>query len=182
MNKVEPIRNIVQLNQMKENLKKMNEKYYILFEIGVNSGLRVSDLRKLQVKDVKYGDYIYITEQKTGKNKRFLLNAHVRQEVMEYITRNKLNDDDYIVQSQKGINQPLSRVQVYHVLNLAAEGFGIRIGTHTMRKTFGYWHYQRYQDVAMLQMIFNHSSPSVTLRYIGISDDMIDATLREFYI
>lgn len=54
------------------------------------------------------------------------------------------------------------------------------IGTHTMRKTFGYWHYQQYKDVAILQEIFNHSSPSVTLRYIGINQDNIDKSYMNF--
>ena len=43
-----------------------------------------------------------------------------------------------------------------------------------MRKTFGYHHYQKFKDIAMLQKIFNHSTPQVTLRYIGIDQDQID--------
>ena len=49
-----------------------------------------------------------------------------------------------------------------------------------MRKTFGYWHYQKYKDVAILQEIFNHLSPSVTLRYIGINQDNIDKSYMNF--
>ena len=54
------------------------------------------------------------------------------------------------------------------------------IGTHTLRKTFGYHFYQKYKDIALLQELFNHSAPSVTLRYIGINQDMIDDAMREF--
>lgn len=49
-----------------------------------------------------------------------------------------------------------------------------------MRKTFGYFHYQQYHDIAMLQAILNHSSPSITLRYIGISQDEIDQSYSNF--
>jgi len=49
-----------------------------------------------------------------------------------------------------------------------------------MRKTFGFHHYQRYKDVAILQEIFNHSSPSFTMRYIGITEDDINKTLDDF--
>ena len=49
-----------------------------------------------------------------------------------------------------------------------------------MRKTFGYWHYQQYQDLAMLQKLFNHSSPSITHRYIGIEQDEIDESYAGF--
>ncbi|MBO8430908.1 site-specific integrase, partial [Spirochaetes bacterium] len=56
----------------------------------------------------------------------------------------------------------------------------VNIGTHSMRKSFGYHHYKQFKDVAMLQMIFNHSSPQITLRYIGINQDQIDNSYRQF--
>lgn len=49
-----------------------------------------------------------------------------------------------------------------------------------LRKTFGYHFYQKYKDIALLQELFNHSAPSVTLRYIGINQDMIDVAMKEF--
>ena len=49
-----------------------------------------------------------------------------------------------------------------------------------MKKTFGYFHYQQYKDVAILQEIFNHSAPSVTLRYMGINQDVIDNSYMNF--
>ncbi|BDC55819.1 hypothetical protein TM2_24880 [Bacillus altitudinis] len=54
------------------------------------------------------------------------------------------------------------------------------IGTHTLRKIFGYWHYKKFKDVALLQEIFNHSSPDVTLRYIGITQETMDKTMDDF--
>lgn len=64
------------------------------------------------------------------------------------------------------------------MLNKAAE----RLGIHTLRKTFGYWHYRQNKDVALLQVLFNHSAPSVTLKYIGINQDMMDKTIQDFYL
>jgi integrase len=54
------------------------------------------------------------------------------------------------------------------------------IGTHTMRKTFGYHYYKATIDIAMLQDIFNHSAPSITKRYIGITQDEIDKSLEGY--
>ena len=67
-------------------------------------------------------------------------------------------------------------------MNDVAKAIGIKdaIGTHTLRKTFGYHHYQQFKDVAVLQEIFNHSAPSITLKYIGINDDVKDNTLDDF--
>ncbi|MFW6238815.1 MAG: tyrosine-type recombinase/integrase, partial [Halanaerobiales bacterium] len=80
-----------------------------------------------------------------------------------------LHNEDYLFQSRKGKNQPISRVQAYRVLKKIGKraGLNIKIGTHTLRKTYGYHHYQKYKDIAQLQAIFNHSSPDITLDYIG---------------
>jgi len=56
------------------------------------------------------------------------------------------------------------------------------IGTHTMRKTFGYWFYKQTKDVAMLQEILNHSTPQITLTYIGINKEEKDNILDIFHI
>lgn len=59
-------------------------------------------------------------------------------------------------------------------------GLNINVGTHTMRKTFGYHHYKQFNDVALLQKILNHSSPSITLRYISIYQEEIDSSYNSF--
>ena len=76
----------------------------------------------------------------------------------------------------------LDRSQVYRFLNEVCEDLNIKanIGTHTMRKTFGYFFYQQFNNVALLQKILNHSSPSITLRYIGIAQEEIDDSYSNF--
>lgn len=177
---VQPIRDKKKIDAMKEILKARNDKYYVMFMIGINSGLRVSDILKLRVKDVKDRD-ISIYEKKTGKYKQFRVTKPLRECLDEYIKEKNLKDDDYLIPSRQGDHGPITTVQAYMVLREAGEAVGLKdIGTHTMRKTFGYWHYKQFHDVAMLQRIFNHASPSVTLRYIGVTQDEINATYDQF--
>ncbi|RNC96206.1 tyrosine-type recombinase/integrase, partial [Lysinibacillus halotolerans] len=120
------------------------------------------------------------TEQKNGKTKRFMLPKATREMIEDYIRG--MQEEDYLFSSRKG-NGPISTTQAYRSLQKAADVLGRDdIGTHTMRKTFGYHHYKRNKDVATLQHIFNHSAPSITLKYIGITDDEIDATMEDFSI
>ena len=56
------------------------------------------------------------------------------------------------------------------------------MGTHTLRKTFGYHYYKKFKDIAMLQKIFNHSNPAITLNYIGIEQDKIDESYKNFIL
>ena len=62
MSAVDPIRDVRKLESLKDELRAMNEKYYVMFMIGIYSGLRVSDILKLQVRDVKYRDAVSIQE------------------------------------------------------------------------------------------------------------------------
>lgn len=181
MNFVEPIRDVKDLELMKNELSKGGSRDKLLFIMGINTGLRISDLLKLKVKDVRDRSHIVIIEQKTHKSKRFLLNPQLSDELSRYIEG--MDEGTYLFQSRRGDNQPITRVQAYRILNHAAGVVGIEsIGTHSLRKTFGYHHYQRHKDVAILQDILNHSAPSVTLRYIGISQDNKDDTIRTFYL
>lgn len=181
MNEVQPIRDKEKLEKMKTELLKKGYRDYVIFVIGINTGLRISDLLELKVKDVSNKTHIALTEQKTGKIKRFFINSQLRLEIDKYIQG--MGDNEYLFQSQKGNNKPISRVQAYRILNGAASNVGLQdIGTHTLRKTFGYWHYKQYKDIALLQELFNHSAPSVTLRYIGINQDIMDKTIEDFYL
>jgi hypothetical protein len=152
----------------------------LLFVAGINTGLRISDLLKLRVVDVKDKSHIEFREAKTSKNKRFYINPILREYFDNYIQN--MTSEQFLFASRKGFNKPITRVQAYKIINDAVKATGLcdKIGTHTLRKTFGYWHYQQFKDTAVLQDIFNHSAPSVTLRYIGINDDMKDKTISEF--
>lgn len=179
MEYVEPIRNISDIKEMKEALSYYGSKRDVfLFTLGINCGLRVSDMLKLKKKDIK--DYqLRLKESKTKKHKSITLN-HIRSEIDDYIQF--LEDDDYLFKSNKldkeGNQKPISRVQAYRILNKAAESIGIEsIGTHSMRKTFGYHYYKRSNDIALLMDMFNHSSQSVTLRYIGMNQDVINQSI-----
>lgn len=148
-----------------------------MFMFGIYSGLRISDILKFRVRDVRDRTNIVIREQKTGKEKKFPINDELKPIIKEYIDNKK--DYEYLFKSRKGKNEPLTRQQAYNILNDAAEVFSLySIGTHTLRKTWGYHIYQQTHDAVTIMEILNHSDISVTLRYIGINQDIKDSTMR----
>lgn len=178
MQVVEPIRDIKKIEQIKIQLKNNSERNYVLFELGINTGLRISDILKLRVKDVKNNKYILLIEQKTQKHRKILITKSIRKILNNYTK--KMKSTDYLFRSEKSEN-PISRIQAYRIIRTACDSLKIRhIGTHSLRKTFGYHFYQKTKDVALLQCILNHSSPDVTLRYIGVTQDIIDKSLTKF--
>ncbi|KXH82074.1 site-specific integrase [Sporosarcina sp. HYO08] len=178
---VQPIRSLEKIEDMKWSLRKWcGERDYIMFLIGINTGLRVSDLLNLKISDVKGKKRITVKEGKTDKPRTIQL-ANIYDELNTYI--NTLEGTEWLFPSRKG-DKAISRIQAYRQLNKAADMVDITdgIGTHTMRKTFGYWHYKQFKDVAELQMILNHSHPEITLKYIGITDEEIENNLKNFVL
>lgn len=184
---VQPLRTAEEIRDMKHAIRRGNkgtpkrkelaERDVLLFLVGINTGLRVNDIVKLKVGDVKGKDFFYIFEGKTKKKRE--VNISMIREEIDAFTEN-MKPSEYLFQSQKG-NGPITTTQVYRILDDAADFLGRDdVGTHTMRKTFGYHHYKQFKDVAMLQEIFNHSSPSITKRYIGIRQDEINESLSGF--
>ena len=177
---VQPIRERKIIERMKKILKSQNVRDYLLFVLGINSGLRVSDLLALKVSDVMDGsgkikDRISMREKKTGKSKDFPIGKNARKAIQEYMATVEPENDLSLFQSKKG-DGAITRVQAYRILNEAARTVGIKekIGTHTLRKTFGYHAYKAGYDLSQIQKLLNHSSPGVTLRYIGITQEQLD--------
>jgi integrase len=179
MKKVEPIRDKELIEEIKRLLLMDNYRNYLLFVLGINTGLRIGDMLQLKVSDVRNKIHIQIKEQKTQKSKKFFINGALRDALDQYIKN--MADYEYLFQSRNGTNKPITRSQAYRVLSSVGKEVGLEsIGCHSTRKTFGYHHYQQYKDVAMLQKLFNHSAPSITLDYIGVNQDLMDESMREF--
>lgn len=183
MEYVEPIRDKKKINDIKKILRATTLRNYCLFTLGINSGLRISDLLNLKIEDVmdmkrKIKDRITLREQKTGKVKNFPIADTAKKAIMEYlITRDfKLEEPLFLSRKEKKGKKTIGRQQAYIIINKIARMIGLkgRFGTHTLRKTFGYHAYQSGIDISILQKLFNHSAPCVTLAYIGITQDDLD--------
>lgn len=180
MNVVEPIRNKKQIRKIERFLAKKNQRDLLLFVMGTNTGLRISDILALNVKDVRNKDYIDIIEKKTGKHKKFPINDKLKLLVNNFTINKNLNDPLF----KTIYHNRMERTYAYRIMNKACKKIGMneKIGTHTLRKTFGYHHYHKFRDIALLQKIFNHYSPNVTLRYIGIDQEEIDNSYLNFIL
>jgi integrase len=177
LNLVQPIRDTKKINEMMLYLKSQSDRNYILFLLGISTGLRISDILKLRKKDLT-GTHLTLKETKTRKHKKLRIMPGIRKDLKTYL--DNLEDDDYVIKSREGANKPIDRSTAYRILRKAGEHVGLKeLGTHTCRKTYGYHFYLETKDVAMLQKLFNHSSPDITLEYIGINQDSMDsATMK----
>lgn len=176
MKYVEPIRDKVLLSQILEYLKKKNYRDYMMFLIGINTGLRVSDILVLRYKELSR-DIIYITEKKTKKPKEIPVNSVLKSEFKKLAPE---YGEQYIFRSRQG-NSHITTQRAWQIIKEIEKEFKLRnLGTHTMRKTFGYHFYQEKKDIYTLMKIFNHSSEDITLMYIGVNTKMVNEAYKAF--
>lgn len=169
MNFVEPIRDKEKIENIHNELYETNPRNGLLFMFGIYTGLRISDILKFKVKDVKGISY-NIREQKTNKQKTYEWNPYLKREIKQYILDK--NDDEYLFKSRQANNKAITRQRAYQIIKKACNNNGVyNVGTHTLRKTFGYHTYKKTKDIALIMDIFNHSEESITLRYIGINQE-----------
>ena len=200
MQKVQPLREKTEVERFKNALKRRNLRDWAMFTFGANTGLRASDILRLRVKDIldpesvpsriRVADSIEIIEKKTKKIRDIPLNKAAKDAIKEYVTRSGLLDSPEgakvpLFPSRKGRgSRSITRSAAWRALHVAAKEAGIRsrIGTHTMRKTFGYALYAAGTDITRIQYLLNHSSPEVTLAYIGITKDETDGLIKNLSI
>ena len=180
MTTVEAIKNKSDIKKVEQILIKQSKRNYLLFILGTNSGLRISDILALNVGSVKDKQFIQIVEKKTGKFKKFPINSKLKPVISEF-TRGKDLEEPLF---KTIFNNRMDRSTAYRIIREACNKAKIEanIGTHTLRKTFGYHHYQKFKDIVILQKIFNHSAPQVTLRYIGIEQEQIEESYHNFIL
>jgi len=182
MNFVQPIRDPDTIQEIELYLKNKCERDYILFLLGIYTGLRISDILSLKVKDLKGKDFLVIREKKTKRKKNngrsIELNPILKKELKKFL-KNKANHE-YVIKSRVGKNKPITRERAYMILKEAAQEYKVdSLGCHSMRKTLGFHLYQQTKDVVLVQKALNHEDPEYTLRYIGIEQDQVNSKMSK---
>ena len=180
-NAVEPIRDQRKLAAVKSLLKsEAHPRDYLLFVLGVNFGLRIGDLLQLRVGDVLDRQYevrqsFIIRESKTKKERRITINSSARDAIEFYFSKVGFPESDAFLFKSLRSDRALDSVQAWRMIKSWCNAVGVkdRVGTHTLRKTWGYHARKRGVPIELIQAKFGHSSPSVTRRYLGITADEV---------
>lgn len=192
----EPIKSIDDIDRISAYLIS-NERYRdnMLFIVGINFGLRVSDLLQLRFSQIINDDLTFKTtfpvlEKKTKntrkvrRNRYISINDAVMDAVALYLEHTQCKLDDYMFRSEsnRGSNQnkPMSRMSVDRILKEIGDQLCLdnKMATHSLRKTFAYHQMLMSNNdprkLLLLQKIFGHSSAAQTLDYIGITGEEIE--------
>lgn len=189
MNFVEPIRDRKKIAQIKNQLRGQRRcRDLLLFVVGINTALQISDLLELQVADFlddhqHIKQRFWIKEQKRGKRQEVVVNTSIREALEEIfaahpeIIGNKNHFIFIFNKKDSGFMQPIRRGQAWKIIMTICQQVGLRgnFGTHSLRKTWGYHARMQGVDLALIMHKLNHESIAYNKRYLGITDDELQA-------
>lgn len=188
MQMVSPIRDEKKISQIKNQLKwSWKIRDLLLFELGINSALRISDLLKVKVKYLfdeywNSNDYFEIKEHKTDKKARITITPKVKETLKQYKVFYPLileNSEHFIFFHQKVFplwTKWIERGIARRMIDERCSSVGLKwnYGGHTLRKTRGYQARQAWVPIELIQHKLNHSNIAVTKRYLWITDDELE--------
>lgn len=176
-----------------------------LFILGVMSGFRISELLSLRIRDVVQNKRVRSEVEVQRRNmkgkhesRQVFLNPQAQEAVLQLVhilqKRGVWNHDSYLFKSRQGKNSPITRVRAYQILSRAFSLCGLsgKLGTHSMRKTFGNNVYDH-----MLQLVakgepvdayretakaLGHKSVASTESYLAFRDEYLRGAIRSFSI
>ncbi len=159
------------------------DRNYMILHLGRNLAFRIEDLLQLKTSNFKNGG-IYTREFKTGKEQSFELHPSLRKDLEDYINRNGLVDGEYLFKSRKGTNKPITRQRAWQIIKQLANQVKVSyvVGCHSLRKYFAREYYEQTGDLIGLKEMLNHSSETVTLRYICWEEEDKNIKRKNFYL
>lgn len=175
-------KNVAEEEENKEQVYLWDRNYMIL-HLGRNLAFRIEDLLQLKTDNFKNGG-IYTREFKTGKEQAFELHPSLRKDLEDYINRNKLVEGEYLFKSRKGTNIPITRQRAWQIIKELSDEVKVSyvVGCHSLRKYFAREYYEQTGDLIGLKEMLNHSSETVTLRYICWEEDDKNIKRKNFYL
>lgn len=180
------------LRKFENELENKNEVVYLIWKVSLNLALRISDtlaITKGEAERYLKEGYYLAKDKKTKKNNKVKLNPNTRTALtraleLKEVHPNRDNPFLFVSGSNRSISsmKPISSVQVFRVYKDIVDwlGLGIHIGTHSARKTWGLQYYELSKDIALVMERLNHSSQSVTMKYLGLTQKRIDKAIEEF--
>ena len=191
MNFVEPIRDRKKIAQIKNLLRGQKRfRVLLLFVVGINTALRISDLLQLQINHFldeqgRIRHRFWIKERKRGKRHEVVINASIRETLGEYLgvysdIREDSNNFIFFNSKANNYSLPIKRGQAWKSITSICRDAGLsgNFGTHSLRKTWGYHARMQGVELALIMHKLNHESIAYTKRYLGITDAELEAAIN----
>lgn len=179
MNYVEPLKNKEEIKILDGYFKQQNSRNHLLFNLGINTPMRVNQLVKLKVRDVL--DKEEITVIVGRKVISFPLGKKLQKLIKDYCIDKETNDFLFKSLRLKRGYKPLTENYVNKIIKNASQKCNLNnIGASSLRKTFAYFYYERTKNIRSLMKLLNHHDQYFTLQYIGKNENFYNDNFIEW--
>jgi integrase len=168
--KVEPIRTKQAIERIKLLLE-YKPRDYCLFVLGINTAFRANELlsfRAGQVRHLLVGESVELKQSKTQAYRRVTLNRTAHEGIRRLLAARHFEDEQLLFYSQRGAVLRVPAVNAMVKGWCRDVGLKGNYGSHTLRKTWGFWQYQQRTPIPLLMEAFGHQTQRQTLAYLGI--------------
>jgi len=189
-NRVEPIRDREKIRSIKEGMLRQGAiRDYCLFVCGINFGLRIGDLLRVRIgnlltPDGSIRESFDIVEQKTSRRNIIVINYEAEMAIAKLISKTDIaeNRKNFLIYNTRIPYRKISRIQAYNLVRKWCEWAGITgipVGTHTLRKTWGYHAHKAGVSIEVIQAKYMHSATKTTRLYLGIERQDVNEAYRK---
>jgi integrase len=170
--RVEPIRSKKHIANIKKILAD-KPRDLCLFTLGINTAFRANELLSIKVGEVRYlgvGDTLTLKQRKTQKYRSVVLNDNVVESIKNHLRVASLSDEAALFTGLRGC---LTVPTVNRLVKTWCASVGLKgnYGSHSMRKTWGYWQRQNGADILNLVEAFGHATQRQTMAYLGLQPE-----------
>lgn len=149
-----------------------NWKHRLMVEFLYSSGLRVSELLNIKLKDLELEkNFGYVRNGKGGKDRLIILSKVVKEKIKNLIELENLEKDDFLFQSNR--NRKYSVRSIQKIIRNSSRKAKLEnykeIHPHTLRHSFATHLIENEYDVSQVQALLGHKSPETTMIYTHIS-------------
>jgi integrase len=169
------------LNVVRKLYRDRKYRMSLMIACGCFFGLRISDLKRLTWRTVLDGDKFIIVEKKTGKRREVKINRGLQAHIEDCYSALNITDKEELCFVNK-YGKPISTQMINRHLKTIKSQYGLKIehlSTHSFRKTFGrkvVSNAGEQSEMALIKLseIFNHASPMITRRYLGLRAEELE--------
>lgn len=151
-----------------------NEKYTLMITLLYATGMRVSELVKLKVKDFSFNEnYGWVRDGKGGKDRMFIVAQKLKGELIEYVSRGKLGQEDYLFSGYTNTHMSVQSVQ--NIVKRASREAGItkRVHPHTLRHSFATHLIENGYAITDVQPLLGHENVNTTMIYLHMASPQL---------
>jgi len=161
-----------------EDVKKLfafikNSKHQLMITLLYATGMRVSELVSLKVKDFEFNNnYGWVRDGKGGKDRLFIVAEKLKLELQRWITQEKLNLNDWVFSGIYGNHITDSSIRM--ILKTAAKNASLKnVHPHMLRHSFATHLIENGYAVTEVQPLLGHNSIDTTMIYLHMASPQL---------